>query len=148
MMNKVRKKRLIALAMILAGVTGAVSLFVFALGQNLNHFFTPSELAAGGAEPGRRVRVGGMVKEGSVKRDADSLKVEFIVTDYKSDVMVEYVGILPDLFREGQGIVSTGRFVGNARVKADEVLAKHDENYMPPEAYEALKRAQEPPHDI
>lgn len=143
-MNKVQKNRMIIIVLIISGVVGAVALWLYALRSNLNHFYTPSELIAGGVEPGRSIRVGGMVETGSVKRAGDdSLAVTFKVSDGAAVIGVFYEGILPDLFREGQGIVVTGVFENN-RVTATEVLAKHDENYMPPEAMEAMKRAGQP----
>ncbi len=143
-MNPVRKRRLIAVCAILGGVSVATTLIFFALGENLNHFYTPTELSEGKAPVGQRIRVGGLVKDGSVERASDSLQVMFAVTDNARDVLVEYTGILPDLFREGQGIVANGRMGEGGVMIADEVLAKHDENYMPPEAMEAMKRAGHP----
>ncbi len=143
-MHRVRKKRLIVILSLLIGGIGAVALLLYALGTNLNHFFTPSEIVQGRVKEGQNIRVGGLVREGSVARDQKSLKVSFDITDNQSNVTIEYKGILPDLFREGQGIVVTGRYAGSANVIADEVLAKHDENYMPPEALEAIQKAGHP----
>lgn len=142
-MNPVRKKRLIIVVVILAGVGLAVGLALYALRQNINLFFTPSQLAQGEAPQGSRIRVGGLVMQGSLKRASDSLAVRFTVTDLKQQVDVVYTGILPDLFREGQGIVANGYF-RNGVVEADEVLAKHDEKYMPPEVKEAIVNAGHP----
>lgn len=142
-MNPVRKKRLIIVMVILAGVGLAVGLALYALRQNINLFFTPSQLAQGEAPQGSRIRVGGLVMQGSLKRATDSLAVRFTVTDLKQQVDVVYTGILPDLFREGQGIVANGYF-RNGVVEADEVLAKHDEKYMPPEVKDALSKAGHP----
>lgn len=142
-MNPVRKKRLIIVVVILAGVGLAVGLALYALRQNINLFFTPSQLAQGEAPQGSRIRVGGLVMQGSLKRASDSLAVRFTVTDLKQQVDVVYTGILPDLFREGQGIVANGYF-RNGVVEADEVLAKHDEKYMPPEVKEAIVKAGHP----
>lgn len=142
-MNPVRKKRLIIVVVILAGVGLAVGLALYALRQNINLFFTPSQLAQGEAPKGSRIRVGGLVMQGSLKRASDSLAVRFTVTDLKQQVDVVYTGILPDLFREGQGIVANGYF-RNGVVEADEVLAKHDEKYMPPEVKEAIVKAGHP----
>lgn len=144
-MNSTRKKRLIAVLVLLIGASAATGLILFALEENLNHFFTPSELNAGRATVGQKIRVGGLVVENSVARIGDGLTVSFKLTDnQESEVEVRYKGILPDLFREGQGIVATGVVRSDELVHADEVLAKHDENYMPPEAMEAIKGAGHP----
>lgn len=140
-MHPIRKKRLTIVLFLLVGVSVAVALTTYALRQNINLFYDPSQIAAGEAPVDVRIRAGGMVEEGSVSRDPDSLKVEFKVTDFSSSVLVEYTGILPDLFAEGQGVVAMGRLDGNGRFVADQVLAKHDENYMPPEVNEALEKA-------
>lgn len=139
-MHPKRRKKLIIILAIVLGVGVATALATYALRQNINLFYTPTQLANKEAPNDARIRAGGMVVEGSLKRSADSLSVRFTITDYKSNVDVTYTGILPDLFREGQGIVANGRFV-NGVVEADEVLAKHDENYMPPEVKEALDKA-------
>ena len=138
-MNPVRKKRLLIVLAILAGVGIAVGLALSALQQNINLFYTPTQIAAGEAPQGTRIRAGGMVKKGSLERSADSLDVRFVVTDFAKEVTIHYRGILPDLFREGQGIVALGKLDGAGVLVADEVLAKHDENYMPPEVTKALK---------
>ncbi len=140
-MNPVRKKRLFVVLAILAGVGAAVALALSALQQNINLFYTPSQIAAGEAPRGARIRAGGLVERGSLERSADSLAVSFRVTDGAQTVTVRYRGILPDLFREGQGIVALGRVSGDGVLQADEVLAKHDENYMPPEVGQALQKA-------
>lgn len=140
-MHPIRKKRLTIVLFLLAGLSVAVALTTYALRQNINLFYDPSQIAAGEAPTDARIRAGGMVEEGSVIRDPDSLKVEFKVTDYSASVPVEYMGILPDLFAEGQGIVAMGRLGTNGRFVADQVLAKHDENYMPPEVSGALEKA-------
>ncbi|MEO9588559.1 MULTISPECIES: cytochrome c maturation protein CcmE [Marinobacter] len=140
-MHPIRKKRLIIVLFLLVGVSVAVALTTYALRQNINLFYDPSQIAAGEAPVDVRIRAGGMVEEGSVERDPESLKVEFKVTDFTSSVLVEYTGILPDLFAEGQGVVAMGRMDGNGRFVADQVLAKHDENYMPPEVNDALEKA-------
>jgi cytochrome c-type biogenesis protein CcmE len=140
-MNSVRKRRLIIVLAILASVSVAVSLTLFALNQNINLFYSPSQIAAGEAPQGARIRAGGMVREGSVVRDTQSLLVRFDLTDFSETVPVEFTGILPDLFREGQGIVAQGSMDARGVFTAVEVLAKHDENYMPPEVAEALKAA-------
>lgn len=132
-----------ALTAVLLVVTAAVGLMLYALNQNIDLFYTPSELIEGkqGIKPkvGQRLRIGGMVVPGSVKRDQDSLEVTFDLVDTGPTVTVSYSGILPDLFREGQGIVATGVLADSRLIKAEEVLAKHDEEYMPPELAEKMK---------
>ena len=140
-MNPVRKKRLYIILAILAGVGIAVALALSALQENINLFYTPTQIATGEAPQGTRIRAGGMVEEGSVQRSSDSLTVTFRVTDYAQTVTIRYQGILPDLFREGQGIVALGRLNEEGVLLADEVLAKHDENYMPPEVSSALEKS-------
>lgn len=140
-MNAVRKKRLYIVLAILVGVSVAVGLALSALQENINLFYTPTQIANGEAPQGTRIRAGGMVAEGSVKRSSDSLNVEFVVTDFAKNVTIRYHGILPDLFREGQGIVALGKINADGELVADEVLAKHDENYMPPEVTKALKES-------
>jgi cytochrome c-type biogenesis protein CcmE len=117
----------------------AVALILNALNSNIALFVTPSEVAAGKAPSGQAFRIGGMVKEGTVKRDG--LTVNFVITDMAKDIPVAYTGILPDLFKEGKGAVIQGRLDPNGKFIASEVLAKHDENYMPPEAQHALEQA-------
>ena len=132
------------IALIVAGVAGlalAAGLVLSAFQQNLVFFFTPSQVAANEAPQGRAFRVGGMVEVGSVKRQADGVTVHFTVTDTARTIPVAYKGVLPDLFREGKGVVTQGRLENGVFV-ASEVLAKHDENYMPPEAADAVKKAQ------
>jgi cytochrome c-type biogenesis protein CcmE len=133
------KKRLTIALFLMVGVAVAVGLTTYALRQNINLFYDPTQISAGEAPVDVRIRAGGMVEEGSVMRDPNSLKVEFRVTDFNASVPVEYVGILPDLFAEGQGIVAMGRLDNRGRFVADQVLAKHDENYMPPEVADSLK---------
>ncbi|MBD2837589.1 cytochrome c maturation protein CcmE [Pseudomonas sp. JM0905a] len=140
-MNPVRKKRLYIILAILAGVGVAVALALSALQQNINLFYTPTQIANGEAPQDTRIRAGGMVEKGSVQRSGDSLDVQFVVTDFAKSVTIRYHGILPDLFREGQGIVALGKLNGDGVLVADEVLAKHDENYMPPEVTKALKES-------
>jgi len=123
---------------ILAGVATAAALAVLAFEDNLLYFYSPSQVAAGEAPSARTFRVGGLVTAGSVERAAGSLAVRFIVTDLKESITVRYEGLLPDLFREGQGVIAHGRMTADGEFAADEVLAKHDENYMPPEVAEAL----------
>ncbi|WP_273205043.1 cytochrome c maturation protein CcmE [Marinobacter subterrani] len=140
-MHPIRKKRLTIVLFLLVGLGIAVALTTYALRQNINLFYDPTQISAGKAPVDVRIRAGGMVEKGSVVRDPDSLKVQFRVTDFNASVPVEYTGILPDLFAEGQGVVAMGRLNSNGRFVADEVLAKHDENYMPPEVADALKKA-------
>ncbi len=140
-MNPKRKQRLMLILLGTGGVAAAVLLVLFALGQNMNFFYSPSDIARDEAPVAQQIRAGGMVKEGSVKRDGDTLKVSFVVTDYAADVAVEYEGILPDLFREGDGVVAIGRLNDSGTIVASEILAKHDETYMPPEVTDALERA-------
>ncbi|HCO8766902.1 TPA: cytochrome c maturation protein CcmE [Pseudomonas aeruginosa] len=138
-MKAVRKKRLYIVLAILVGAGIAVGLALMALNQNINLFYTPTQIANGEAPQDARIRAGGMVAEGSLKRSGDSLGVEFVVTDFAKNVTIRYRGILPDLFREGQGIVALGKLNADGVLIADEVLAKHDENYMPPEVTKALE---------
>lgn len=140
-MKPVRRRRLAIILLMVLGVGLAVSLTVYALRQNINLFFAPSQIAAGEAPLNRTIRIGGLVVDGSVKRDPESLKVAFALTDNNATIDVQFEGILPDLFREGQGIIARGRLTENNIVEAEEVLAKHDENYMPPEVAESLKKA-------
>ena len=141
-MHPKRKQRLIIALVIVLLSSLAVGLTSYALRGNINLFYSPSEVAAGEAPTDRSIRVGGMVVEGSVTRARDNLETRFIVTDFASSVTVTYDGILPDLFAEGEGVVATGILGANGVVTASEVLAKHDENYMPPEVADALEKAQ------
>lgn len=138
-MKPLRKKRLLIILAILAGIAMAVGLALSALQQNINLFYTPTQIANGEAPQDTRIRAGGMVEKGSLKRSGDSLDVEFVVTDFVKNVTIRYRGILPDLFREGQGIVALGKLGIDGVLVADEVLAKHDEKYMPPEVTKALQ---------
>ncbi|ABC31071.1 Cytochrome c-type biogenesis protein CcmE [Hahella chejuensis KCTC 2396] len=142
-MNPKRKQRLIIVSFLVIGVSATVGLIMAALSSNVNHFYNPTEVAQGAAPVDKSIRVGGMVVDGSVSRDGQSLAVAFTVTDYNSNVDVKYTGILPDLFREGQGIVATGKLDAQGVFQAEEVLAKHDEKYMPPEVQRALDKAQD-----
>ncbi|HTK96680.1 MAG TPA: cytochrome c maturation protein CcmE [Pseudomonadales bacterium] len=133
-MHPVRRNRLFAVAFLLVGVAVTVMLVMRALNENINLFYPPGEVVSGKAPVGPRIRAGGMVKDGSLQRASDGLEVRFVVTDLAgSDFIVVYNGILPDLFREGKGVLATGHLGADGVFKADEVLAKHDENYMPPE---------------
>jgi cytochrome c-type biogenesis protein CcmE len=139
---KPRHKRLALIAGGVASIALAAALVLNAFRSNLVFFFSPSQIAAGEAPKDRAFRIGGMVVAGSLKRQADGLTVHFTVTDTAKNVPVVYKGILPDLFREGKGVVAQGRLSADGVFRADEVLAKHDENYMPPEAAHALEQAQ------
>ncbi|WP_290538871.1 cytochrome c maturation protein CcmE [Alcanivorax sp.] len=143
-MNAVRKQRLILVVSILVGLAIACGLMFYALRQNINLFFTPQQVMAGEAPLNTQMRVGGLVEEGSVVRDQETLDVQFVLTDGKGSFTVHYQGILPDLFREGQGIVANGTLISTNRFEAEEVLAKHDETYMPPEVQDALEKAGHP----
>lgn len=140
-MHPLRKQRLVVVLMIVFGAATAVALTTYALRQNMNAFYTPSQIEAGEAVPGQRLRVGGLVVAGSVRRAATGLMVSFDLSDRQSTVSVDYEGILPDLFREGQGILAKGELIAPGKIRATEVLAKHDENYMSPEVKAALEQA-------
>lgn len=139
---KPRQKRFVFIAVALAGVALAVGLVLYALRGNVNLYFTPTQVFNNEVPKGRSFRIGGLVEEGSVKREKDGLTVNFVITDTHKSIPVVYKGILPDLFKEGKGVVAQGT-VENGVMRAEEVLAKHDENYMPPEAADALKKAKE-----
>ncbi len=139
-MTPTRKRRLIAIALILLAVGVATALTVTALSQNMTYLFSPSETLTGKAPAGASFKLGGIVLESSIKRDPNSLKVDFVVTDRFKQIPVEYTGILPDLFREGQSVIATGKMQGD-RFVAREVLAKHDESYMPKEVADAIAKA-------
>ena len=141
-MRKRRRNRLLMVVFLVVGIGIAVAFTLNAFRQNILFFFTPSQVAAGEAPVGHPFRIGGLVAENSVKRTEGTLEIHFDVTDTVSTVKVVYEGILPDLFREGQGIVTKGTLDQTGVFVASEVLAKHDENYMPPEAEHALKAAQ------
>ncbi|WNO61765.1 cytochrome c maturation protein CcmE [Rheinheimera sp. MMS21-TC3] len=140
-----RQKRLLTIVFIVGLITAAVGAMLYALQQNIDLFYTPTQLIEGLGkdkvipQPGQRLRIGGMVVEGSVKRDPNTLKVQFEVADTGPTVTIIYQGLLPDLFREGQGIVAQGVLQDSRTLIATEVLAKHDEEYMPPEVAEAMK---------
>ena len=140
-MHPVRRQRLVVVLFIMVFSSIAVGLVAYALRGNINLFFPPAEVAAGKAPVGQPLRIGGMVVEGSVQRSDNSLAVRFELTDYAAVVPVVYEGILPDLFDEGQGAVASGKLNEAGVLEATEVLAKHDENYMPPEVAEALEKA-------
>ncbi|MCY4286489.1 MAG: cytochrome c maturation protein CcmE [Thiotrichales bacterium] len=131
---------MIFVALLVTGVTAATSLVIAAMGENMLYFYSPSQIRAGEAPSGSSIRVGGLVVDGSVQR-GEGLEISFALTDGAATVDVSYAGILPDLFREGQGIIASGVLNAGARLQAEEVLAKHDENYMPPEVAEAMEAA-------
>jgi cytochrome c-type biogenesis protein CcmE len=139
---KPRHKRFILIGGGLAALAVAAGLVLAAFQKNLVFFFTPSQIAANETPQGRSFRIGGLVEKGSLKRDADGVTVRFTVTDTAKEVSVVYSGVLPDLFREGRGVVAQGRLAPDGSFRAEEVLAKHDENYMPPEAKHAVEQAQ------
>jgi cytochrome c-type biogenesis protein CcmE len=139
-MNPTRKRRLVAVSLILGAVGLAAALTVMALQQNITYLYTPVEVLAGKVPADARFRLGGMVKADSIRRASDSLKTGFTVTDGDADMAVEYTGILPDLFREKQSVIATGK-MDNGRFVASEVLAKHDENYVPRDVAEAMANA-------
>jgi cytochrome c-type biogenesis protein CcmE len=140
-MNK-RSRRKILIFAVVFGVAVATVLGLTAFEENLLYFYTPTQVKAGEAPQTHSFRVGGLVVTGSVSREVDSLKIKFDLTDNTETMTVEYTGILPDLFREGQGIVAMGNLKADGSFVADEVLAKHDENYMPPEVAAALKASE------
>lgn len=150
---KARHKRFLLVALGLAAVGLAAALAINALQSNIAYFFSPSQVAAGEAPKGHVFRIGGMVEEGSLKRKEGGLDVEFVVSDTAKRVTIRFAGILPDLFGEGQGVVAKGRLGDDGVFVAEQVLAKHDESYMPPEVAEALETAQkmgvvvDNPHD-
>ena len=140
-MHPVRKQRLYLVLFVVAFSSAAIGLVLYGLRGNINLFFPPADVAAGMAPVGQPIRVGGMVVTGSVQRSDDSLAVRFELTDYQASVPVIYEGILPDLFDEEQGAVASGVLGEDGVLQASEVLAKHDENYMPPEVAEALEKS-------
>ena len=139
---KPRHKRLALIVGGIAALAVATALVLNAFQSNLVFFFSPSQVAAGEAPQDRAFRIGGLVREGSVKRNAEGLTVNFVVTDTAKDITVAYTGSLPDLFREGKGVVAQGKLGADGVFRATEVLAKHDENYMPPDAQHAVEQAQ------
>ena len=143
-MHPQRKKRLFAVLAIMVGVGIATTITVWSLNQNMLFFVTPGDEQAQTMPEGRTFRLGGLVETGSVDRAEDGLKVRFVVTDGVGKMDVEFDGILPDLFQEGQGVIARGALDGQGVFQATEVLAKHDENYMPPEVAEALREKGHP----
>ena len=138
-MNPIRKQRIYALIAILTGSILAVGLVISALSKNLNLFYSPTDLLNNNLSPDALIRAGGMVREGSIKRSSDSLNIAFTVTDFKNDLLINYSGILPDLFSEKAGVVVQGYLESEGTFRAVEVLAKHDENYMPPEVAKLME---------
>jgi cytochrome c-type biogenesis protein CcmE len=141
-MTPARKKRLALIVLMVTGIAIGVGFALKSLDENIMFFFTPSEVAKGKAPRDRLFRIGGMVVNGSVSRPGNGLTVQFDLTDNVNNVTVRYTGILPDLFREGQGIIANGKLDKDGAFVAQEVLAKHDENYMPPEVAAAMQKAQ------
>ncbi len=135
-----RRKRLYVVLAILGGVAASVALATMASREKLMFYYDPSQIAAGKAPANKRFRVGGMVVKGSVARKSGDLTVRFVLTDMAHEIPVEYTGVLPDLFREGQGIIAHGTLNADGAFVADEVLAKHDEKYMPPEVAASMKQ--------
>lgn len=140
-MHPVRKQRLYLVLFVVLFSSAAIALVLYGMRGNINLFFPPADVIAGKAPVGQLIRVGGMVVDDSVVRSEDSLEVRFELTDYAATVPVTYTGILPDLFGEGQGAVASGKLNAQGLLVASEVLAKHDENYMPPEVAEALEQS-------
>ncbi len=139
---KSRHKKLLFIVMGLCGIGIAAALILNAFQSNLVFFFTPTQVEKGEAPTGRAFRIGGLVEKGTLRRDADGLTSHFVVTDTVKSMNVTYKGILPDLFKEGKGVVAEGRLGVDGQFTATQVLAKHDENYMPPEAASAIEKAQ------
>jgi len=139
-MNQLRKQRLLTIITLLLGAMAVVFLLLFALSQNINLYYTPSQLVSGNVTKNTTFRIGGLVKPGTVKH-SDGLSVNFVLTDTANEVAVSFTGLLPDLFREGQGIVAQGKLDEHGVIIASEVLAKHDSNYMPPSVKAAIADA-------
>ncbi|MBN8763612.1 MAG: cytochrome c biogenesis protein CcmE [Thiobacillus sp. 63-78] len=139
---KPRHRKLALIVLVVAALGVAVALVLNAFNSNLVFFFSPTQVANGEAPTGRAFRIGGLVEAGSVRREADGLTTRFVVTDTARSIPVAYTGILPDLFKEGKGVVAEGRLGTDGLFDATQVLAKHDENYMPPEAASAIEQAQ------
>ena len=138
-MNKIHQRRLYLVVLFLLGLTLASSLILYALKQNINVFLTPNQVSSSSLSTDYHFRLGGMVKKNSVVHDKTGLGMQFIVTDFKKDLQVRYSGVLPDLFREGKGVVASGNLNEQGVFIATEVLAKHDENYMPKNVYKAIR---------
>lgn len=138
-MNKLHKRRIYFLSLMIAGLAIASGLILYALKQNINVFLTPAQIAHSSLVSDYHFRLGGMIKPGSIRHDKTGLGVKFIVTDFKQDILVRYSGVLPDLFREGKGVIAEGSLNKQHIFIANVVLAKHDENYMPKNVYEKIK---------
>ncbi len=138
-----RQRRMMWVAIMVFGVAAAAAFALNAFQDNLLYFYSPSDVTEGKAPAGRSFRVGGMVTEGSFHRPSGSLEATFVLTDYAHNVTVRYTGVLPDLFREGQGVIARGRLNPDGSFVAEEVLAKHDENYMPPAVADSLRKQHE-----
>ena len=138
-MTPTRKKRLLAVVLILIGVGIATAIFLTAFKENILFYKSPTEVLQGDYPKARNFRIGGMVKKGSIVKSTNSLDVDFMVTDFAKDVKVHYSGLLPDLFRDDQGMIAVGQLDNNGVFQAEEILAKHDENYMPPEVAASMK---------
>ena len=141
-MTPTRKRRLMIILLMVLGLSTATALVLTAFRDNIMYYRSPSDIQAGDIPNNRNFRIGGMVKIGTFVKASDSLKSEFVVTDYAAEVRIAYEGILPDLFREDQGVVAIGRINDKGVFEAEEILAKHDENYMPPEVAASLKKEQ------
>ena len=139
-MHPLRKQRIYAITAVLIGTSVALILVLNALSKNMNLFYSPTEIIEGVVKTDSLIRAGGMVNEGSIIKSSNSLEVSFVITDFKNSVIVVYEGILPDLFAENAGVVVQGRLGVDGNFLASEVLAKHDENYMPPEVYKILEK--------
>lgn len=139
---KPRQKRFVFIIAAVAALSLAVGLVLYALQNNVSLYFTPTQVYNKEAPQGRSFRIGGLVEEGSIQREKDGLTVKFVITDRHKSIPVMFKGILPDLFKEGKGVVAQGKIEADGMMHADEVLAKHDENYMPPEAADALKKGE------
>jgi cytochrome c-type biogenesis protein CcmE len=142
-MHPIRKQRLQIVLLIVIASSTAVGLVAYMLGQNANYFFTPSQVLQGEAPDNVTIRAGGMVVKGSIERSTDSLDVSFLVSDGMANLRVSYSGILPDLFAEDEAAIATGKLDKNNVLQATQVLAKHDENYTPPEVADAMNKAYE-----
>ncbi|HEY7640051.1 MAG TPA: cytochrome c maturation protein CcmE [Steroidobacteraceae bacterium] len=138
-----RRRRMVLVGLIVLGVGAATAFALTAFKENLLYYYPPTDVTAGKAPADRVFRLGGMVEEGSLKRETGSMEVRFVVTDFQNDVTVSYTGVLPDLFREGQGVIARGQLGSGGVFVAQEVLAKHDENYMPPAVAESLRKQHE-----
>lgn len=139
-MNKIQRRRLVTITILAVGISIATGFILYALKQNINVFLTPTQLATSYVSTDYRLRLGGVVKPGSIIRAEKGLGVQFVVTDFKHNIIVNYVGVLPDLFRENKGVIVEGNLNQQGQFIASTVLAKHDENYMPKNVYEALRK--------